>query len=109
MSTTGPLDGPSHDAHDGARWPLGDPAAESELQRPEQAAEASQLTAVLKRNRDVQDSRAVRLLATHNLALYVTLMQCHLDNGVRVTESDLVVRLERDLRPLGKLISRDWR
>jgi hypothetical protein len=54
---------------------------------------------LLDLNRDLQGSRAIRLLATHNLGLYATLMDRHLSDGV-VPETELVVRLERDLRDL---------
>ncbi|WP_264077790.1 DUF3375 domain-containing protein [Mycolicibacterium houstonense] len=52
-------------------------------------------------NRDVADSRSARLLATNNLATYLTLMERHLDRGAKLTETELVVRLERDLADLG--------
>jgi hypothetical protein len=89
------------DASNGAQRLAGDTDARTGPHGPGQVGDATPLTALLERNRDVQDSRAVRLLAANNLALYVTLMQRHLDNGIRVTESDLVVRLERDLQVLG--------
>ncbi|MFS0899128.1 DUF3375 domain-containing protein [Mycolicibacterium litorale] len=54
---------------------------------------------LLELNRDLQGSRAIRLLATHNLGLYATLMERHLADGV-VAETELVVRLERDLHEL---------
>ncbi|MGV0834015.1 DUF3375 domain-containing protein [Mycolicibacterium thermoresistibile] len=47
-------------------------------------------------NRELQGSRAIRLLATHNLGLYATLMERHLNEGV-VAETELVIGLERDL------------
>lgn len=56
---------------------------------------------LLELNRDVQGSRAVRLLATLNLGVYATLMERHLSGGT-VAETDLVVRLERDLAELGE-------
>ncbi|WP_198291086.1 DUF3375 domain-containing protein [Mycobacterium sp. 155] len=56
---------------------------------------------LLELNRDVQGSRAVRLLATLNLGVYATLMERHLSGGT-VAEADLVVRLERDLAELGE-------
>lgn len=61
----------------------------------------SGMTAVdlLELNRDVQGSRAIRLLATTNLSLYATLMERHLADGA-VPETELVVRLERDLDDL---------
>ncbi len=54
---------------------------------------------LLELNRDVQSSRAMRLLATTNLSLYATLMERHLSGGV-TPETELVVRLERDLDEL---------
>ena len=54
---------------------------------------------LLEANREVQGSRALRLLATSNLAVYATLMERHLLDGL-VGETDLVVRLERDLEAL---------
>lgn len=51
---------------------------------------------LLDANREVQGSRALRLLATSNLAVYATLMERHLFEGL-VAETELVVRLERDL------------
>lgn len=52
-------------------------------------------------NREVADSRSARLLVTNNLATYVTLMERHLDRGAKLTEMELVIRLERDLADLG--------
>lgn len=52
-------------------------------------------------NQRLQDSPAVRLLAANNLAAYVTLMERHLDHVAKVTESELVVRLEQDLESVG--------
>ncbi|MEN4475351.1 DUF3375 domain-containing protein [Mycolicibacterium cosmeticum] len=57
---------------------------------------------LLQLNRDVQSTRAVRLLATQNLAIYATLMERHLLDGV-VPETDLVVRLDRDLEDLDEI------
>lgn len=54
---------------------------------------------LLELNRDLQGSRAIRLLATHNLGLYATLMERHLSDGV-VSENELVVAVERDLHDL---------
>ena len=51
---------------------------------------------LLELNREVQGSRAVRLLATQNLTVYATLMERHLAEGM-IAETELVVRLERDL------------
>ncbi|ADU01130.1 DUF3375 domain-containing protein [Mycolicibacterium gilvum] len=55
---------------------------------------------LLERNRELQSSRAIRLLAATNLSLYATLMERHCADGV-VPETELVVRLERDLDDLG--------
>src|SRR6185369_4068992 len=55
---------------------------------------------LLELNRDLQGSRAIRLLAATNLSLYATLMERHLSDGA-VPETELVVRLERDLQNLG--------
>ncbi|TGD90879.1 DUF3375 domain-containing protein [Mycolicibacterium sp. CH28] len=52
-------------------------------------------------NRDIQGSPTIRLLATLNLGVYATLMERHLSGGV-VPETELVVRLERDLDELGR-------
>ncbi len=57
---------------------------------------------LLQLNRDVQSSRAVRLLATQNLGIYATLMERHLLDGV-VAETDLVVSLDRDLETLDEI------
>ena len=51
---------------------------------------------LLESNRDLQGSPTVRLLAATNVSLYATLMDRHLSGGV-VAETELVVRLERDL------------
>lgn len=56
---------------------------------------------LLDLNRDIQGSPAIRLLATLNLGVYATLMERHLSGGV-IAETDLVVRLERDLDELGR-------
>ncbi|MDH6243901.1 DUF3375 domain-containing protein [Mycobacterium sp. OTB74] len=56
---------------------------------------------LLELNREIQGSRAVRLLATNNLGVYATLMERHLAEGM-VAETDLVVRLERDLESFGE-------
>ncbi|MGE2689070.1 DUF3375 domain-containing protein [Mycolicibacterium pulveris] len=55
---------------------------------------------LLELNRDLQGSRAIRLLATTNLSLYATLMERHLNDGA-LPEAELVVHLERDLHDLG--------
>ncbi|MGB5151492.1 MAG: DUF3375 domain-containing protein [Mycobacterium sp.] len=52
-------------------------------------------------NREVQGSRALRLLATSNLAVYATLMERHLFGGP-VGEPELAIRLERDLEALSE-------
>ena len=54
---------------------------------------------LLELNRDLQGSRAIRLLAATNISLYATLMERHLSDGA-VSETELVVRLERDLEDL---------
>src|SRR3954465_7002068 len=54
---------------------------------------------LLELNRDLQGSRAIRLLATTNLSHYATLMERHLSDGA-IPETELVVRLERDLDDL---------
>ncbi|MDX1890823.1 DUF3375 domain-containing protein [Mycolicibacterium sp. 050158] len=56
---------------------------------------------LLERNRDIQGSPTLRLLATLNLGVYATLMERHLSGGV-VPETELVVQLERDLEDLGR-------
>src|SRR6201991_2114021 len=56
-------------------------------------------TELLELNRDLQGSRAIRLLATTNLSLYATLMERHLSDGA-LPETELVVHLERDLQDL---------
>ena len=55
---------------------------------------------LLELNRDLQGSRAIRLLATTNLSLYATLTERHLNDGA-VPETELVVRIQRDLEHLG--------
>jgi uncharacterized protein DUF3375 len=67
------------------------------------AAQASPASAteLLDLNRDIQGSPTIRLLATSNLGVYGTLMERHLNDGV-IGETDLVVRLERDLEDLGR-------
>jgi uncharacterized membrane protein len=54
---------------------------------------------LLELNRDIQGSPTIRLLAALNLGVYATLMERHLSGGV-IAETDLVVRLERDLAEL---------
>ena len=55
---------------------------------------------LLESNRDIQASPTIRLLSSGNLGLFGTLMDRHLAGGV-VAETDLVIRLERDLDELG--------
>ncbi|MDT5197254.1 MAG: hypothetical protein QOH20_4008, partial [Mycobacterium sp.] len=43
---------------------------------------------LLELNRDLQGSRAIRLLATTNISLYATLMERHLSDGA-VSETEL--------------------
>jgi len=57
---------------------------------------------LLELNRELQGSPTTRLLAATNLGLYATLMERHLLDGV-TPETELVVRLERDLDDLGSL------
>jgi hypothetical protein len=52
-------------------------------------------------NQQLQESPAVRLLAANNLAAYVTLMERHLDHVAKITESELLPRLEQDLDSVG--------
>ena len=52
---------------------------------------------LLDLDRDLQGSRAIRLLATTNLSLYATLMERHLSDGA-VPETELVVRLNATLK-----------
>jgi hypothetical protein len=56
---------------------------------------------LLELNREIQGSPTIRLLATLNMGVYATLMERHLSGGV-IPETDLVVRLERDLDQLGR-------
>ncbi|MGK2882410.1 MAG: DUF3375 domain-containing protein [Mycobacterium sp.] len=56
---------------------------------------------LLELNHSIQSSPTIRLLATTNLDLYSTLMDRHLSAAV-VAETELVVRLERDLEELGR-------
>ncbi len=51
-------------------------------------------------NRHIQRSAAGRLFSATNSALYVTLMEHHLDFGTRMSETELAIRLERDLMTL---------
>src|SRR3954453_7330724 len=65
--------------------------------RDENAAQSA--AALLECNRDLQGSRAIRLLAATNLSLYATLMERHLSDGA-VPETELVIKFERDLEGL---------
>ena len=65
------------------------------------AAAPASAALLLDLNRDIQGSPTIRLLATSNLGVYGTLMERHLNDGV-IGETDLVVRLERDLEDLGR-------
>lgn len=56
---------------------------------------------LLELNRDIQSSPTIRLLSTLNLGVYATLMERHLGGGV-IAETELVIRLERDLDELGR-------
>ena len=73
----------------------------AEYRRPVHENPAMSAAELLELNREVQGSRAVRLLATLNLGVYATLMERHLAEGM-VAETELVVRLERDLEVLGE-------
>ncbi len=64
----------------------------------EHRAEVADLFAA---NQQLQESQAVRLLAANNLAAYVTLMEQHLDHAAKITESELVARMDRDLDKVG--------
>ncbi|WAC55497.1 DUF3375 domain-containing protein [Gordonia sp. SL306] len=66
-----------------------------------ESAEQPTLADAWDANRGIQRSAAVRLFAANNSALYVTLMERHLDFGTRLSETDLAVRLERDMVTLG--------
>lgn len=68
---------------------------------PDAAGGGSSLDQLHQLNREVAESRSARLLVTNNLATYLTLMERHLDRGAKLTETELVVRLERDLADLG--------
>ncbi|BBX08682.1 DUF3375 domain-containing protein [Mycolicibacterium aichiense] len=56
---------------------------------------------LLKINREIQSSPTIRLLAAINLGGYATLMERHLSEG-EISETELVVRLERDFDELGR-------
>jgi hypothetical protein len=73
----------------------------AKYRRPVHENAAMSAAELLELNREVQGSRAVRLLATNNLGVYATLMERHLIQGM-VAETELVVRLERDLESLGE-------
>jgi hypothetical protein len=64
-------------------------------------ATAMSAAELLELNRDIQGSPTIRLLATLNLGVSATLMERHLIDGV-IGETELVVRLERDLDELGR-------
>ncbi len=63
--------------------------------------EAASAAELLELTRDIQSSPTIRLLATLNLSVYATLMERHLSAGV-IGETELVIRLERDLDDLGR-------
>src|SRR4051812_19263539 len=56
---------------------------------------------LIELNRDIQGAPTIRLLATLNLGVYAALMERHLSDGV-IGETELVVRLERDLDQLDR-------
>lgn len=66
-----------------------------------ETAQQQTLTESLEANRSIQKSASVRLFAATNSSLYVTLMERHLDFGVRLSETELAIRLERDVAALG--------
>lgn len=61
----------------------------------------SAVAALYDANQKVRDNASVRLLAAKNLAVYLTLMERHLDRGIKVAESDLIGRFEADLQAMG--------
>jgi hypothetical protein len=56
--------------------------------------------ALYESNQKLRDNASIRLLAANNLATYLTLMERHLDRGIKVAESDLVARFEADLHAM---------
>ncbi|MFW0785875.1 DUF3375 domain-containing protein [Gordonia sp. CPCC 206044] len=66
-----------------------------------ESAEQTTLAQAWEANRSIHKSAAVRLFAANNSALYVTLMERHLDFGTRLSETELAIRLERDMAELG--------
>ncbi|MDJ0027160.1 DUF3375 domain-containing protein [Gordonia alkanivorans] len=76
--------------------------AQREAGRPAVPSESAQVTLgdALDANRALQKSAAVKLFAANNSALYVTLMERHLDYGTKMSEVELTMRLERDLAEL---------
>ncbi|MDH3048663.1 DUF3375 domain-containing protein [Gordonia alkanivorans] len=76
--------------------------AQREAGRPVVPSESVQVTLgdALEANRALQKSAAVKLFAANNSALYVTLMERHLDYGTKMSEVELTMRLERDLAEL---------
>ncbi|MGV9712808.1 DUF3375 domain-containing protein [Gordonia sp. NPDC003424] len=77
------------------------PAAHRNGPQATKTAEPPTLAAELEANQSIHKSAAVRLFAATNSALYVTLMERHLDYGVRLSETDLAIRLDRDMAELG--------
>lgn len=67
----------------------------------EETGVTTALANLFAENEDLQKSRAVRLLAAKNLAPYITLMERHLDHSVKVSESELVIRLDKDMADVG--------
>ncbi|MGP3707160.1 DUF3375 domain-containing protein [Gordonia paraffinivorans] len=76
--------------------------AQHEVGRAAAPSESAQVTLhdALEANRSLQKSAAVRLFAASNSALYVTLMERHLDYGAKMSEPELTMRLDRDLAQL---------
>jgi hypothetical protein len=64
----------------------------------EPATEAAKL---FEQNQIVRNNASMRLLGAQHLAAYLTLMERHLDHGVKVAENDLIGRFEADLESMG--------
>lgn len=60
------------------------------------------LTELLKVNRGLQkDSPTLKLFAADTFAAVLALMEQHLDRGVKIAETELVARFERDMPAVG--------
>jgi hypothetical protein len=64
-------------------------------------AATTEVAALFEQNETVRKNAAIRLLAAQHAATYLTLMERHLDHGIKVAESDLIARFEADLQALG--------